>query len=65
MKNVLNVRFENIGDRYDALNGGIDTSEKAYYVDVEKFARSLYAHSNGADAKLNNVNIWESSLTGN
>ena len=64
-KNVLFVRFENIGDNYDAKNGGTDTTGKAYFVDVDKFARNLYQHVNGAEAKLNNVNIWESSLSGN
>ena len=64
-KNVLFVRFENIGDNYDAKNGGTDTTGKTYYVDVDKFARNLYQHVNGAEAKLNNVNIWESSLSGN
>ena len=64
-RNVLFVRFENIGDNFDAKTSGIDTTGKTYYVDVNMFAKNLYEHVNGVNAKLNGVNIWETSLTGN
>lgn len=64
-RNMLFVRFENMGDKFDAKNGGTDTSNSTYYVKVQDFAKNLYTYVNGAGAKLNNINVWETSLTGN
>jgi lysosomal alpha-mannosidase len=59
---VFLVRFENIGDKFDKFDGKADAT---YYVDVVKFASMLYKHVNGADAEWNNLNIRETTLSGN
>jgi hypothetical protein len=49
-KNFLLVRFENIGDNFDALNGQMDQTSKTYYVNVRTFAETIYSYVNGPDA---------------
>jgi hypothetical protein len=59
------VRFENIGDNIDATNGNVDQTNASLYVNVRKFAEYIYTYENGPDAELNNINIKETSLSGN
>lgn len=60
---TLLVRFENIGDKLDRTWG--QDSDGTYYVDVHHFAELFYQHMNGHDSHLSNINIIETTLSGN
>ena len=62
-KNVLFVRFENIGDKFDYNSASLE--ETTIYIKVKEFAYALYEIANGQNAQLNNINIVETTLTGN
>jgi hypothetical protein len=54
----VSLRIENIGDKFDV-------EEQTVYVKVKDFAHSLWTSVNGDDSTLNNINIIETTLTGN
>lgn len=57
------MRLENIFDTFDVHPP--KAPNHTIYIHVRKFAEELYKYVNGEDAQLNNINIIETSLTGN
>lgn len=62
-KNAIHMRIENIFDTFDVHPPKAPTH--TIYVQVKKLAEDLYKAVNGDDAKLNSINIIETTLTGN
>lgn len=62
-KNAIHMRIENIFDTFDVHPPKAATH--TIYVQVKKLAEDLYKAVNGDDAKFNNINIIETTLTGN
>ena len=62
-KNVIYMRIENIFDTFDIHPP--KAPNHTVYIQIRNFAETLYKHVNGMDAQLNNINIVETTLTGN
>jgi hypothetical protein len=57
------MRLENVFDNFDVHEP--KQPNHTIYVQVKKFAEELYKYVNGDDAQLNNINVVETTLTGN
>ena len=63
-RNMIHMRIENIFDHFDASDP-TQVLNHTVYIQLPAFAETLYKISNGDDAKLANINIVETTLTGN
>lgn len=62
-RNIIHMRLENIFDNFDVHSP--KQPNHTIYIQVRKFAEDLYKYVNGEQAQLNNINILETTLTGN
>lgn len=61
--NTLLARFENLADLYD-YPATATLDDTVIYLDLDKFARGLYAKVNGEEAQLSSVVIEEYEISG-
>ncbi len=62
-RNSILIRVENLDDLFDHPTG-TTANDTTVYVDIKKFARDLYALSNGQTSFLNSISITELELAG-
>lgn len=63
-RNVILVRFENLADKFDGPINKSTPNDTTYSIDVKAFATVLWTKINPG-AFLNDLNIMETTLTGN